>query len=418
MTVKSTHGSSYSRQDCRLCGKYTIELVLSLTPTPVGLAYLAEDQLNRNEDCYPLDLYLCLSCGYTGLKHVVDAQVVFGENTDITSMSLGLIEHHKEHVRQVSDYLNMPKGSLVVDIGSNDGTFLNYFKQDGMKVLGIEASPNTARLANESGINTLAEFFTRDLADVVKQEHGLADIVSANRVMANIDDMNDFIEGIKSLLAADGVFIFETGYLVDLIQNGLFETIQHEHLGYDSVKPLDSFFKAHQMELIDIKRNSVKGGSIRGVVQHVGGPRSIEASVETIKSWESQIGADTQEFFEPLIGSIDNTKSELADLMSGLSARNCLIAGYGAAIGSTTMIYHLELGETLAFLMDDDPRNQGLFSPGYHIPVFGSQVIYERNPDYILILAWRYADAIINKHQHYLDNGGHFIVPLPTIRII
>jgi len=236
--------------------------------------------------------------------------------------------------------------------------------------------------------------------------------------MANIDDLSNFIEGVRALLAPSGTFIFETGYLIDLIENNLFETIQHEHLGYDSVKPLDHFFRLHNMELIDIRRDKVKGGSIRGVVQHAGGPRPKEASVDILKTLEEQVGAGSAQYFDSFSVSIEKTKMQLTELLDSLATGGKTIAGYGAAIGSTTMIYHLELGETLKFLVDDDPRNQGLYSPGYHIPVLPSDAIYERNPEYVLILAWRYAEPIIKKHQAYLDNGGHFIVPLPELTVV
>lgn len=406
------------RDDCRFCGSRDLELVLQLAPTPVGSDYLPADRLVEREECYPIDLFLCHACGYAGLRDVVDPRVIWDDSTEVTSMSGGLVEHLRAYSDDLMHSLNAPEGSLIVDIGSNDGTFLKCFQSKGMRVLGIDPSRYISGKANESGVPTLCDYFTAGLARTIKAKHGPADVITANRVIANVDDLGDMMEGVKELMAPGGTFVFETGYLVDIIRGLLFDTIYHEHLGYDLVRALAGLFPRFGMELIDIERVSVKGGSLRGRVQHRGSSRAVSPSVADFAAKEAAQGFTTAEPFRSFACKLDVSKTQLLDLLCGLKAKGNTIAGYGASVGSTTQIYHLGLGNLLSFLVDDDPRNQSLFSPGYHIPVMPSQAIYDEKAGYVVILAWRYSEPIIKKHRAFLERGGHFIIPLPEVQVV
>jgi SAM-dependent methyltransferase len=388
-----------------------------LTPTPVGDAYVSVEHLNDVQETYPIELFLCRGCGLAQLLDVVNPEVLYSNFIYTTSISLGLVDHFQRYADNVLGRVHPPEESLVIDIGSNDGTLLRFFKERGLRVLGVDPAREIARDATASGIETLPTLFTTDLARTIRQTYGPAAIVTANHTFANVDDSAELIEGIRTLLAPDGAFVFETGYLVDLLQNGLFDNIYHEHLCYFSIKPLESFFRRHGMELVDVERLPVKGGAVRGVVQRTGGNSCVSPSVGELITLETRLGVDHADPFTILATRIDTAKNRLTHLLLDLRAQGKLIAGYGASVGVTTLIYHFGLGDVLSFLVDDNPTKHHTFSPGHHIPVYSSPVLYERNPDFVLILAWRYAEPIATKHQTYIDQGGHFIIPWPELEV-
>ena len=413
--MNDTH---YRRETCRMCLSRDLEKVVKLDPTPVASHYVSAEQLEDSQIEFSIDLFLCPKCGYVGMVDVVHGDVLFGDNTEITSMSLGLVEHLRLFADTVLDDTAIPEGSLVIDIGSNDGTLLKFFQDRGMKVIGVDPSSFIAEIANDSGITTVNEFFTSSLAQTVRSEHGPAKIIVANRVIANIDDLTDMIEGVRHLLAPDGTFYFETGYLVDILDNLLFDTIYHEHLGYDLVRPLASLFPRHGLELVDVERIGIKGGSLRCKVRHGNGQSNLTPAVSELIAIEDGLGLHHAGGYKLFNDSLTAEKQALNTILSDIQAKDLSIAGYGASVGSTTQIFYFGLGNVLSFLVDDDPRHRLLFSPGHHIPVYPSQTLYERRPDYVLILAWRYAEPIMKKHQEYLDQGGHFIIPLPTLKVM
>ena len=406
------------RDSCRLCGSKDIELVMKCKPTPLADAYIFEDKLNTKQDVFPLDLFLCKKCSLVQLADCVDPEVIYEEYVYRTVTSPGLVNHFNRYCDSVIKCVNPNKGALVVEIGSNDGTLLNFFKSKGMRVLGIDPARAIAKKAAESGIETLPEFFNIDLARKIKKEKGSADIIIANNVIANIDNLDELIKSIHELLAPCGVFVFETGYLVGLIENMVFDNIYHEHLCYYSVMALDSFFKNNNMELINVVREPTKGGSLRGFVQFKEGLRPVSGRVKELIDFEKKLGVDKSGAYKDFAAKINSEKEKLLKLLEDLKAKGKTIVGYGASHSVTTFIHHFDIGKMLDFIVDDNSLKQNTFSPGYHIPVFASQEIYKRKPDYILILAWRFYEAIINKHRAFLKNGGHFIVPLPEFKVI
>ncbi len=406
------------RDNCRLCGGQDLELVLQLAPTPIADDYVIVDRVGEIQETYPLDIYLCRACGHAQLLDIVNPEVLFSEYVYSTSISLGLVEHFRKYADKLMRRVNLKQGSFVVEIGSNDGTLLRFFQERDMRVLGVDPAGEIAKQATESGIETLPTYFTSELACKIKQKYGPAAIVTANNVFAHIDNMGDVVEGAHELLASDGVFVFEVSYLLDIIQKTLFDTIYHEHLCYHTVKPLDSFFSRHGMQLIDVQRITTKGGSLHCTAQLSGGPRPVSSSVAELIALEASLSFGQPEPFESLAAKLDGIKTQLSNLLSDLKSRGKTVVGYGASATVTTLIYHFDLGDKLNFIVDDNPRKHNRFSPGYHIPVLSSHAIYDQNPDYVLILAWNYAEPIIGKHQTFLERGGHFIVPVPKIEII
>ncbi len=408
----------YRRQNCRLCGHVHPETVLRLEPTPIAGDYVSRQEAGNVQEVYSLEVALCHNCGDVFLLDIVEPEILYKNFKYVSSSSPDLAAHFSGYAEYALQHFPVPKGALIVDIGSNDGLFLREFQKRGLTVLGVDPAREIARKATESGIETLAKYYNRELAQEIKKERGAVHIITANNTMANVDNMVEFIESIRELLADDGIFIFETGYLLKLVQNMVFDNIYHEHLAYFAVKPLDLFFKKNGMELIDISCVPTKGGSLRGVVQLEGGPRKRLPSVDKMIESEIEFGLDRAEVFKDLQNRIDAEKNKLLNLLAEFKKENKKIAGYGASHSVTTFLYYFGLGKKLECLFDDNTAKYNMFSPGDHIPILPSLEIYKRKPDYIVILAWRFHEMIIKKHQLYLEQGGCFIIPLPEMKMV
>ena len=367
---------------------------------------------------YPIDMFLCLDCGLAQLLDIISPDVLYSDYIYTTSSSSEMQEHFPKYAKKVVENIRPSPNALVVDIGSNDGTLLQEFKKYGLRVIGVEPATEIARIATEKGVKTFAGFFTPDLAFQIKQEYGPAGIITANNVFANVDDLFTLTEGIRSLMAPDGVFVFESFYLADVIENKVFDFIYHEHLSAFSVAPVQRFFQHRGMQLIDVQRIPTKGGSLRYTIQLAGGPRKISSSVASMLQFEESFGLYRPETFKAFLVEIDSLKTSTVACLKKVKSEGKMVAGYGASITGTTLIYHFGIGEYLDFLVDDNPAKQGRFSPGQHIPVYDSRVLYDRKPDYVIILAWRYAEQILRKHKDFLKQGGKFIIPVPDFRII
>ena len=407
----------FRRNTCRLCGGADLELVLHLTPTPLCDAYVMAERLEEVQEIYPLDLYLCRGCGYVHLPYVVDPEIIYRNYIYVTTSSMGLSDHFQSYSDSVLGCLRPPGKSLVVDVGSNDGTLLQCFKKKGMRVLGVEPAKEIAQRATDSGVDTLPDFFTPGLADQIKSDQGPAAVITVNNLFANVDNLDEMMEGICRLLSPNGVLVIESSYLGDMLRNMVFDFIYHEHLSYFSIKPLAIFFRRFHMELIDIERVPTKGGSLRYYVQLDGGPKSISPSVAKMAAYENGLSLDRIETYKEFSTKINGIKAQLLNKLHGIQGQGKTIAGYGGSATTTTLVYHFGLGPLMDYIVDDNMAKQNTYSPGYHIPVLSPQVMYEKRPDYVIVLAWRYFEPIRRKHQTYLDKGGHFIVPLPAVSI-
>jgi SAM-dependent methyltransferase len=406
------------RDTCRLCGGKTLEPVFSLTATPPANAFVPKEKLRQAQQAFPLDLHFCADCAHLQILDVVDPSVLFEDYVYVSGTSPVFVEHFRKYAEAVLAETQPKAGSLVVDVGSNDGTLLRFFKDAGMKVLGVDPARAIAAEATRKGIETWAEFFTAELAQKIRQERGAAAAVTANNVFAHADDLKGILQGVRGLLAPDGVFVFEVSYLVDVYEKTLFDTIYHEHVAYHSVKPLVRFFAENGLELIEARRVDSHGGSLRGWAQLKGGPRQVGASVRELVALEEKLGLDRAGTFREYAKKIDGVKAKLGTLLRDLKKQGKTLAGFGAPAKATTLMFHFGLGPDLIdFIVDDSPLKQGLYSPGLHIPVLPSSAIYEKKPDYLLILAWNFAPSIMGKHKAFSEKGGKFIVPLPEVSV-
>lgn len=410
--------TSYRIKQCRLCGGGELKLVLSLQPTPVADAYVRQDQLDIEQPLFPLDLAMCMDCRHVQLLDVVDPTLLFGNYTYESSVSLGLVNHFKDAVADITARFPPSDDPLVVEIGSNDGSMLRFFKEQGYRVLGIDPARAIAAKATAAGIETWPDFFSKGLAEKIRREKGAASLVTANNVFAHSDQLRDMCAGIRAMLRPDGVFVFEVAYVADLIDRKLFDTVYHEHLCYHAVKPLQSFFARFGMELIEVERIGSKGGSLRGMAQRADGPHPRSPSVQAFLDLEAQRRVNEPQTYEVFAGQVAKMKTDMRTLVKKLKSEGRKLAGYGASATVTTLLYHFELMDHLDFIVDDNRIKHGLFVPGCHIPVHPSAELLRQRPDYVVILAWQYAEPILRNNQAYLAQGGKFIVPAPEIRII
>lgn len=405
----------HHRDTCRLCGSRALTLVVPLPATPVADAYVTAAQKDQPQDCYPLDLYQCGGCGHVQLCDIVDPEVIFRNYSYFSGRSPGLVRHFQEYANDLLQRTAPAAHALVVDIGSNDGCFLKMFQERGLQGLGIDPAENVAAAANAAGIETWPVFFHQETAERICRERGPAAIVTANNVYAHTDDLAGMTDAIAHLLADDGVFAFEVSYLLDVIDHVLIGSIFHEHLCYHSVHPLDAFLHRHGLELFDIQRVTIQGGSLIGYAQRLGGPRPIGPAVGELKRLEDERRLHEPATVRVLGEKLNAISQQTRALVATLQAEGRRIAGFGAARGGTLIMSLFGLDTALEFLVDDSPEKQGLFSPGKHIPVYPTAALYERQPDDTFILAWVHTKPIIQQHRRYLTEGGRFHTCFPTV---
>ena len=406
------------RVSCRLCDGRDLELVVPLSPTPVAEKYVTEEELNDPTPAFPLDLYMCCACGHVQMLDIVNPAFLWDNFTYQSGQNKDMVNHFEDCVQKICRRIGSSPGDLVVDIGSNDGTLLRSFKKRGMTVLGVDPAKDIAAKATSSGIETIPDFLSMDLARKIRTERGPAKCVAAFNVFAHADDLAGMAECVRHLLAPDGVFIFEVSYLLDIVDHMLLGTIFHEHLSHHSMKPMAGFLKRHGLDLIDVERVPIQGGSVVGLAQMSGGPHCASPTVGELLDLELRRGLDRPETMKTFSERIRRLRDEVGNLTSNFGREGKIAAGYGAARSGTTLICQLDLGKTIRFIVDDHPQKVNKFSPGHHIPVVPTSELLVRRPDYCFILAWIHAKKIMAGNAKYLEEGGRFIVACPEVTVV
>lgn len=399
---------------CRLCGSDRITTVFKLNDTPLEDQFVSTDKLVQ--PVYPLELAMCEGCGYLHLPHIVSPEASYADYVYVSGVTVGLRGHYDQYAQQIVSDFGIARDSQVVDLGSNDGSMLASFKRLGMNVLGVEPAGNIAALANQSGLATINDFFTDEVASNIVKEYGLASVVTANYMYANIDDVTGFTKSVAKLLAPDGIFVVQTGYHPEQMKIKMFDYIYHEHFSYFTVGVLKNLFEACGLELIDAQKMTPKGGSVRIIAQLKNGNRAVSDSVAQLIAEERAAGMHLPDTYRKFALEIAEAKNQLLELLQKLKAEGKKIAGFGASHSTTTLIYHFDLAPFIDYLVDDNQRKHGTFSPGYHLPVYPSEKLASDCPDYVLILGWQHQNSIIAKHQ--LAGNGHWIIPLPSLQIV
>lgn len=398
---------------CKVCTSQNMHKFLSLGMMPLANQFVRKEELNKEQSYYPLDVYFCEECFFVQIGYVVDPKVLFKDYIYVSSTSETLKRQFKEFADDVK--ARVKKNSFIVEIASNDGTLLKNFH--GYRILGVEPASNIAKIAVSNGIPTLNKFFNAKTAKEIVRKYGKADAVIGTNIFAHIPDLNNFIDAVKILMNEDGFAVFESPYLADLMGKMEFDTIYHEHIYYLAVKPLLLLFKSHGVNLFDIKRTKMHGGSIRFFVGN--GKYKKEKSVDELLFLESKMGLGKRMAYDDFASKVVKLKIRLNDLLGRLRMAGHSIAGYGAPAKGNTLLNYTGLGnEILDYIVDKNALKQGLYTPGKRIPIFSPDVLLKERPDYMLILAWNFADEIMENLKKYKERGGKFIIPIPGPKII
>lgn len=402
---------------CRSCGSEDLSVFLSLGVLPLSDGFLEARQLVDNEPRYPLDVAFCASCSLVQILETVPPEELFGADYPyFSSFTDTLLKHSEANVKERIAERELNGSSLVVELASNDGYLLQYYKANGIPVLGIDPAPGPVAAARAKGIETLQAFFGNELAAKLVAQGRRADVIHANNVLAHVADTNGFVEGIATLLQDDGVAVIECPYVKDLIEHGEFDTIYHEHLCYFSVTALRALFRRHGLFITRVVPLTIHGGSLRVFVEKQNRPeRSVEHYIES----EQRLGLDRLDYYADFSNRVSEIRSELSQLLQGLKQRKARIVGYGAAAKGTIMLNYVGIGqETLDFVADRNTHKQGRYIPGVRVPIASPERVLAEQPDYVLILPWNFKDEIMTQQAEYRRRGGKFIVPVPRPTII
>lgn len=404
---------------CRFCENKKLIQVIDLGYQPAANAFLTKKQLSSHENRFPLKVNFCSKCGQLQLTHVVSPDILFRNYVYVSSTSPVFIAHFEDYARSVYKKLNLNKNSFVIDIGSNDGILLKPFKKLGTRILGVDPALEIAKKASKNGIETLPEYLDQKLAERIVKKYGYADLITANNVFAHVPYIDELILAVKKLLKKDGVLIIEAPYLVDFLKKNLFDTIYHEHVSYLSIRPLTVLFKRFDMEVFDVERTDSHGGSIRVFVKKAESKRQVQDAVKKFILNEKILGLGKLTTYTKFAKKIEKNKQDLNKILKKIKSQKKTIVGYGAPAKGNTLLNYFRIGkETLDYIVDDSEYKQGLFTPGTHILVVPSKKISKDKPDYVLILAWNFADSIMKKLSDYKKGGGKFIIPVPYPKVV
>lgn len=414
---KSKKVLRYSK-NCRSCGSKKVKKALSLKPTPFEDHFVTRKELGKKQKKYPLDLYLCSECNYLYLSHILNPDFSYKYYLYNTEVTLGLQKYYKENVDFIIKKLKLSKNDLVMDIGSNDGTFLKFFKRKKIKVLGIEPAKNVAKKALNKGVKTINQFFNDKLIINLMKNNIKPSVISANYVFANIEDINNFISNILKILKDDGVIAINTGYHPDQFKKNMFDYIYHEHYSYFSLTFLKNFFEKKNLEIIYVKKTKPKLGSIFLLLRRKKMKNNSFHMVKKLISQENLSGINKIHYFKKLKQRINSIGRNLVKILENYKKKNIKLIGYGASHSTTILIHEFRLNKYLKFILDDNPIKQGLYSPGFHIPVLNGNKIMNDFNSVVIILAWQHQNKIIQRNIKFLKQGGKFISPLPRLKII
>lgn len=402
------------RKNCYICERTDFIDILDLGEMPPANSFLVESEF-ENEDSFPLAVQLCKNCKSLQLRHLVAPELLFKNYHYATGASKPLVEHFYELADEIADKYIRSKSDLVIEIGSNDGVLLSRLK-DKCRILGIDPADNMAKVAIESGVPTKVGFFDSEFSENVKKEEGKAKIIVANNVMAHIDNLRDVFTGVRNLLTEDGKFIFEVHWVGNLLTDGGFDQIYHEHLYYHSLNSLKILLDSLGMSINNVKLVPIHGQSLRVYAGH-----SKQSSIEVKKLLDREIEMGlTQEItYFNFSKKVESNKSNLVKLLKKIKKEGKKIVGYGAPAKGNTLLNYFQIGpETIDYITDTTPNKQGTFTPGSHIKVVSPEILKSDLPDYAILLSWNYADAILEKEKELRNRGVKFIIPVPEVRIV
>jgi SAM-dependent methyltransferase len=403
---------------CRSCGTPSLEVFLDLGSTPLADALVDDAHASEPEDRFPLEVAFCETCALVQVPEEVPPEKLFVENYHyFSSFSDVVIDHARRHAGQLIGSRGLGSRSLVVEVGSNDGYMLKHFAARGTSVLGVDPSPGPAAAAAASGIPTVTEFFGRALATKLREEGLGADVIIANNVMAHVPDLNGFVEGLRILIADDGVITVENPYVRDLIEGSEFDTIYHEHLCYFSCTSLDALVRRHGLFLNHVEYfPDLHGGTLRWWIAPT---EDVSDTCLDYLRDERLTGMDTFDYYRDFAKRVERIREDLLALLRRLRDEGRSVAAYGAAAKGSTLLNYVGIGRDLVdFVVDRNVHKQGKRMPGVGLPIRPTEALLEEQPDYLLLLAWNFRNEIAQQQSEYLLRGGRFIVPVPSPTIL
>ncbi|HVM73378.1 MAG TPA: class I SAM-dependent methyltransferase [Candidatus Paceibacterota bacterium] len=408
-------GDCIHRTTCRICGSTDLVEVLDLGRTPPANAYLKYEDLDKPEKSYPLVLYFCRNCSLVQLLDVVDPRILFKDYHFLTSASAPAVAHFRKYASEVIIPNLTDPSDLVIDIGGNDGVLLSYVK-DHARVLNVDPAENMAPVSEGSGVSFYPAFFTSRTADDIIAKYGKARMVVANNVFAHTDPIRDVFEGVAKLIGNDGIFVFEVHWVKHLIDQRCFDQIYHEHLCFYSLHAAKYLIEATGMQVFDVEVVPTQGQSLR-----IYASKNRPAKDSVIKLLEIEQAAELtdEKMFLGFGKRVKDNKEKLCTLLFDLKAQGKRIVGYGAPAKGNTLLNYYGIGpDTLDYLTDTTSLKQGLYSPGMHIPIVSPERLMVDRPDFILLLAWNFKDAILEKESNLRAQGTKFIIPIPEVHVI
>ena len=406
-------------QTCRFCGTALQRTFVDLGMSPLCETYPSAVDLGRPEVYYPLHVYVCENCFLVQLDQYESAEKIFGDYPYFSSYSDSWLKHCEKYCEGMRRQFGLNEDSFVVEIASNDGYLLQYFVHHQVPVLGIEPAANVAKVAVEKGVPTLARFFGTRLATEIASQGNFADLIIGNNVLAQVPDLNDFVEGLRILLKPRGILTLEFPHLLQLIDRNEFDTIYHEHFSYFSSLTAVRVLDSHGLKVFDVEELPTHGGSLRVYACRTEDKaRHIESSVAILLDKEKNAGLDRVEGYATFASRVKQTKFALLDFLLDAAKKGKTVVGYGAPGKSATLLHYCGIGKDLiAYTVDRSPHKQGRFLPGSHIPIYHPDRIRETRPDYVVILPWNLKDEIVEQLHFIREWGGQFVVPIPKVTI-
>ena len=404
---------------CRFCGK-PIELTFAdLGSQPLCETYLSADQIIEKEPVYPLHVFFCKSCFLVQLEQSITPEEMYKQYAYFSSSSKGWLKHCEEYADMITKKLDLNPKSKVIEVGSNDGYLLQYFTQKKIPVQGIEPAINVAEEAIKKGIPTIVEFFGKKTANSLSDQNIKGDLIIVNNLIAQVPDIHDFIDGLKTLLKNSGIITIEFHYLKNLIEKNQFDTISHERFSYFSLFVIEKILSDHGLVVFDVEPISTHGGSLRLYVCHSENLKVTKTTrVDEIKNEEKNIGFQEIDIYLSYCKNVEQTKSKLLNTLVKIKKAGKSIIGYGAHAEAHTLLNYCGIGtDMLNYLADRNPDKQGKFLAGVNLPIYSPEKIRETKPDYILILPWSIKIELMNHLSFISSWGGRFIVPIPELEV-
>lgn len=405
---------------CRSCGNELGAPFLSLGTSPLSNSYLSENDLHRMEPHYPLETYVCENCYLVQLLEFELAQNIFSADyAYYSSYSTSWLEHCERYTDMIIQRFDLNEGSRVLEVASNDGYLLQFFKKRGIPILGVEPAEGAANIAIAKGIPTDITFFNTDYANRKAEREELADLIVGNNVLAHNPNLNDFVEALRINLHKDGVITMEFPHLLKLLQLNQFDTIYHEHFSYFSLITIEHMAARHNLKIFDVEQLPTHGGSLRVYLCLRGAMHAKSSAVDSLLAHERQIGLERMETYEKFSQRVYQTKRQLLSLLIGLKEQGAKICGYGAPGKGNTLLNYCGIGrDFLDFTVDRNPYKHGRYTPGMHIPIYPVEAIDSAKPEYLFILPWNLKKEITAQMHHVAEWGCKFIVPIPHADVI